>query len=280
MEILTDPLAARLFAQNYHRGAKSLALIPTVGPLHEGHRALILQAKELADGVIVANCLNKLQQGIAEVWDISEASAKKDISLCEEAGVDLLFRPESAELYVSGFSTYVFEDRLSKGLLGPSRPNWFRGFITLFFIYYHLLGPQWVVLGQRDFQVAAVLRKAMTDLYCLADLKIVPTQRTEEGLAFSSAITKLSFAQRLEAHRIYEALSIGKKLVHAGVRSPDRVVAELTHLLSQSRRIRIIYAAAIDEYSLAPLKILEPGKGLLAIAVWLDDFRLLDNIFL
>lgn len=280
MQLLTDPAAVRAFATHVHSQGKTLALVPALGPLHAGQHALMLRAKELADVVIVGHCLNKLQLGLGDTPLISVESTAADEALCEAAGVDVLFRPSSEAFYPADFSTYLFEDRLSKGLLGPSRPNWFRGFITLFSIYNNLLSPDWVVVGQRDFQTVAVLKKAIRDLYFPVQLAVCSTVRSAEGLAVCAKNSSLFPSQRQDAERIYHALQAGKRLVDTGIRSPDRVVAEMTHLLSQSRRIRIIYAAAIDNETLEPLKVLEPGHGLLAVAVWLDEVRLLDNILL
>jgi pantoate--beta-alanine ligase len=118
----------------------------------------------------------------------------------------------------------------------------------------------------------------VTDLWLPVEVLVVPTVREEDGMAMSSRNRYLTEDQRGEARKINQALKEGKRLVDEGIRSVDRVLAEVTHILSQSRRLRVIYVAMVDRASMAPVREIEPGKSLLAVAVWLGDVRLIDNI--
>ena len=145
-------------------------------------------------------------------------------------------------------------------------------------ILFNITRPDVAVFGRKDAQQAATIAKMVADLWLPVQVVVLPTVREPDGLAMSSRNRYLSDDQRMEARKIYQALREGKRLVDEGIRSVDRVLAEVTHHLSQSRRLRVIYVALVDRETMAPVRDIEPGKGLVAVAVWLNDVRLIDNI--
>jgi pantoate--beta-alanine ligase len=259
---------------------KRIALVPTMGCLHEGHCSLIRMAKAKAEFVVVSIFVNPTQFGPNEDFDRYPRQLEDDLLQCESLGVDAVFNPSVEELYPKGYSTYVTEEVVSAGLCGISRPAHFRGVTTVCLKLFNIVQPHLALFGQKDAQQAAVLKKMVRDLNLQLEMEIAPTLRDADGLAMSSRNKHLSASQRLDALSINRALGIGKKMVEEGVRNVDRVVAEITHHLAQHRRVRVIYVQIVDRDSMEPAREIVPGRHLVAIAVWVDEVRLIDNILL
>ncbi len=261
-------------------GGRLIALVPTQGALHEGHASLIAAARQQADAVVVSIFVNPAQFGPNEDHTRYPREPEGDAALCERAGADVLFTPSIAEIYPKGFSTFVAEEALSRGLCGVSRPAHFRGVTTILAKLCNLVRPDLLVFGQKNAQGAAVARKMIEDLNFSVQVLVRPTVRERDGLPCGSRNGQLTTAQREDATVIHKALTIGKGLVDGGVRNVDRVVAEATHTLGERRRIRVIYVAIVDRDTMEPERQINPGRSLLAIAVWIDEVRLIDNIIL
>ncbi len=257
-----------------------IGLVPTMGCLHEGHLSLIDIAREKADKVIVSIFVNPAQFGANEDFDRYPRVLAEDLELCREKGVDIVFNPESAEIYPEGYSTYVEEEQVSAGLCGVSRPNHFRGVATVCLKLFNITRPDFAVFGQKDAQQCAVVRKMASDLNLPIEILVGPTLRDADGLATSSRNRYLTPTQRSDALTIPKALGEGKKLVEQGVRNVDRVVAEVIHHLSQCRRIRVLYVQVVDNETMEPAREIEPGRHSIVLAAWVDQTRLIDNIAL
>ncbi len=259
-----------------------IALVPTMGCLHEGHLSLIDIAKEKADKVVVSIFVNPAQFEPNEDFDQYPRMLETDLEKCRERGVDIVFNPGTDEIYPEGYSTYVDEERVSSGLCGITRPRHFRGVTTICLKLFNIVRPDMAVFGQKDAQQCAVIRKMVMDLNVPTEIVVGETQRGEDGLAISSRNRYLTSTQHEEALLISEALMIGKRMVQEdGVRSVDRVVAEITHKLMSSRRIRVIYVQIVNRMMMEPAgRNIVPGKDIICIAAWIDQVRLIDNILL
>jgi pantoate--beta-alanine ligase len=278
MQTITTIPEMQSLAIGLRTQGKLIGLVPTMGALHEGHLRLIDVAKEKADVVIVSIFVNPAQFGPNEDFQKYPRTFEADAAACEARGADIVFAPKGADIYPPGFSTYVSEERLSKGLCGISRPGHFRGVCTVVGLLFNITRPDFAVFGQKDAQQAAVIKKMVADLWLPVEVNVAPTVREADGLAMSSRNRYLTEEQRQEATRIYRALREGKRLVDEGIRSPDRVLAEVTHVLSQGRRVRVIYVALVDRDSFAPTREVVPGKCTILVAVWIDGIRLIDNL--
>ncbi|MEX2381620.1 MAG: pantoate--beta-alanine ligase [Opitutales bacterium] len=257
-----------------------VGLVPTMGSLHQGHLSLIEAAKKQADKVVVSIFVNPTQFSPNEDFNHYPRDLNRDVALCEEAGVDYVFAPSEEEMYPKGYSTFISEEDLSSGLCGMSRPNHFRGVLTIVAKLFNAVLPDLAVFGQKDSQQAAVIRKMVSDLHFCVDIVVVPTIREEDGLAMSSRNGYLSTQQRKDAAIIYQSLEKGKALVDNGTTNADRVVAEVTHGLLEKRRIRVIYVKLVNRRTLQPVREIEPGNCMIAVAAWVDEVRLIDNILL
>ncbi len=259
---------------------KLIGFVPTMGALHDGHLSLVDAAKQQADFVIVSIFVNPTQFGPNEDFDRYPRTQDQDLELCRQHGVDAVFMPAREDIYPDGYSTYIGEEKLSRNLCGASRPGHFRGVTTVLAILFNIVRPDLAVFGQKDAQQVAIVRKMTADLRIPVEIMTIPTLREPDGLAISSRNRYLEPVQREDAAAIYRALQAGKKLVEGGVRTVDRIVAEVSYQLTHSRRIRVIYVAVVDPDTMENQREIIPGKSLLAVAAWMDQVRLIDNITL
>ena len=270
----------RALAAQWKQAGKTVAFVPTSGALHPGHAELIALADSKADIVVVSCFANPLAFGPSENFSAFPRSPADDLKLCEELQVDAVFMPPTEELFPRGHSSYVIEEAVSKPLCGVSRPTHFRGVTTGMAKLLNIVRPDLLVLGQRDAQQVAVIRKMIADLCFGVEVVVAPTRREIDGLAIAVRNRDLTARQREEALSISASLQQAREMVAQGVRSPDRVIAEVTHRLGEKRTIRVIYVAIVDPNTMEPMRDVVPGRTLLTIAVWSDEVRLIDNILL
>lgn len=254
-----------------------IALVPTMGCLHEGHLSLIRLAREKADRVIVSIFVNPEQFGPNEDFEDYPRTWEEDLEACRACGVDFIFHPSADVMYPEGFSTFVEEKQVSRGLCGISRPIHFKGVSTVCLKLFNLVRPDFSYFGQKDAQQCAVIKKMVRDLNIPTEILVGATVREADGLAMSSRNRYLSKSQREEALAINTSLSKAKAMVESGVVNVDRVIAEITHLLALKRRIRVIYVQVVDKETMEVVKTIQPGQARVCVAVWIDDIRLIDN---
>ncbi|HET7536831.1 MAG TPA: pantoate--beta-alanine ligase [Candidatus Didemnitutus sp.] len=280
MEKIETVQAMRAAATVWRTEKKRIALIPTLGALHPGHASLIRVAREQADVVIVSAFVNPLQFGPSEDFAKYPRLPEADAAFCTREGVDVLFTPTADEMFPKGFSSQVIEDKVSKPLCGVARPVLFRGVLTCWSKLLNIVQPTLLVMGEKDIQQVAVVRKAAQDLFWPVEILTVPTVRDADGFAISARNSYLTPSQRDEALAVYRALCQAKEMVDSGVKSADRIVAEATHIIGQKRRLRVIYIAVVNRDTMDAIREVVSGQCLLAISFWVDEVRLTDNILL
>lgn len=267
----------RSVAERLRAEGKSIAVVATQGALHLGQEGLIRAAAGRADIVVVSVFVNALQFPANEITANYPRSFESDLKLCERCGAHVVFSPKAEEIYPKGYSTYVSEEVTSRMLCGPSRPSHFRGVTTFMAKLFNVVRPHFAYFGQKAVQRAAIVRKMIDDLQFDVEVVVVPTVREPDGLAAGVRNREFTSAQRHDALSIHAALRRAKEMVDAGMRNPDRLIAEATHILSQHRRVRVIYVSIVDTQTMEPLREVIPGKCMLAIAAWVDEIRLIDN---
>jgi pantoate--beta-alanine ligase len=270
----------RSVAAQLKSSGKTIALVPTMGALHAGQEALIRAAVKKAGVVIVSLFVNPLQFGPNETMANYPRSMAEDLQLCEACGAHIVFTPSVTEIYPKGYSTYISEEQIAKTLCGLSRPAHFRGVTTMMANFFNLIHPDFAFYGQKTAQRAAIVRKVAADLHFGVEIIVVPTVREADGLAAGVSNRSFTASQRSEALAFSKALRKVKEMTDTGVRNPDRLIAEATHILSQHRRVRIIYISIVDTVNLEPVREATAGNTMLAIAAWIDEVRLIDNILL
>lgn len=272
--------AMQQLARETRAAGKTLGFVPTMGALHQGHVDLIKLAAGKADVVVVSIFVNPTQFGPNEDFERYPRALEADLAKCEEAGAQHVFLPTKDTLYPAGYSTYIEEESVAAPLEGESRPVFFRGVTTVVAKLFNIVQPDIAVFGQKDAQQLAVVRKMVTDLHIPVEIVAGPTTRDTDGLALSSRNAYLTNSQREGARAIPRTLEKIKAMVDGGERRAERLVAETTHLLADERRIRVIYVAIVDPATMKKQTEVEPGNSLLAVAVWMDQTRLIDNTLL
>lgn len=280
MQIIESVNEMQAAAVRWRTQGKLIALVSTAGALHEGHLRLIERAKDQSDIVVLSIFVNPREFGPNEDYARFPRDREGDVDRAREAGVDCLFMPGQEEVYPKGFSCFVSEESVSMVMCGISRPHYFRGVCTYHAKLFNLVRPDVIVTGQRDAQKTTVLRKLVEELNFPVEVLQEPTVRDSDGLPFNARNSYLNEFQRRDAVRIHEALLEGRKLIDGGIRSVDRVLAEVTHHITQNRRLRVIYVVAVDVETMEPMREVIAGKTLVATAVWCDEVRLIDNILL
>jgi pantoate--beta-alanine ligase len=278
MQKIATITAMREAAAALRAAGKRIAFVPTMGALHAGHASLIRLAREGGAAVVVSAFVNPLQFGPSEDYAKYPRTPEADAKFAEKEGVEILFTPTAEEMFPRGFSSHVQEDAVSKPLCGVSRPALFRGTLTCWLKLCNIVRPDAIVLGERDAQQLAVFRKVAADLLLPVEIMAAPTVRDADGLAVSARNSYLTPSQRDEALAVVAALRKAREMVEAGVKSTDRLVAEATHIIAAKRRLRVIYIAVVDRRTMEPLREVVAGQCLMAVAYWVDEVRLTDNM--
>ena len=275
LKVFTDPQKLQKWCAARRQAGAKMALVPTMGYLHEGHLSLIAAAKKKgADEIVVSVFVNPVQFGPNEDYEKYPRDEKADLAKCRAAGATAVFFPTPANMYLDGHSTY--EETLAAGLCGARRPGHFRGVCTVVAKLFNLVHPHLAVFGQKDFQQAAVIKRMVRDLNF--DLKIVvaPIVREPSGLARSSRNTYLSDDEHARAVALSQALRQAKADVAAKGTMPWRACRAKIVKMLEKADLAVDYVEAVDAETLVPVKALAKGAAVL-LAVWGGKTRLIDN---
>ena len=261
------------------RGEATIGLVPTMGALHAGHRALLDTARAECDVVVASVFLNPAQFSDPADLAAYPADPASDERLAEAAGVDHLFAPPPAEFYPPGFATWVEPEGAALGLEGEARPGHFRGVATACLKLFTIVRPDVAYFGRKDAQQAVVIKRMVRDLDLPVEIEILPTVREDNGLALSSRNTYLSGEERERAAALNRALRAAEAAAADGESSvPALVEAALAELRSSG--IEPEYVEARDAEDLSPLAELNGRPVVLAVAARVGRARLIDNVLI
>ena len=259
------------------RLAGRVAVVPTMGALHEGHRTLIRAARSAAEAVIVTIFVNPLQFGAGEDLDRYPRDLEADLALCAAEGVDVVFAPSAEEMYPDGEpAVRVVAGPLGERFEGSSRPGHFDGVLTVVLKLLHLTQPQIAVFGEKDAQQLALVRRMVADLVLPVQVLAVPTVREDGGLALSSRNRYLDDEQRASALVLRRALLAGAE---AGTSGAQAVLAAARDVLSAEHGVRLDYLRLVTP-SFDDVPVAQHGPALLLVAAFVGSTRLIDNIAL
>jgi pantoate--beta-alanine ligase len=258
---------------------RSVGLVPTMGALHEGHRALVERARAQTGFVVVSIFVNPTQFGPHEDFAHYPRTLEPDRELCRAAGADVIFAPQATAIYPRGdAATFVEVPGLSAILEGASRPGHFRGVATIVLKLCTIVAPDTAYFGEKDFQQLLVIRRLVEDLNVPVEVRAVATVRAEDGLALSSRNRYLDPAQRLAATVLWRALCQARALVEGGQRDAGRVRQVLRETVESQAGVTLDYAEVADAETLHPLERLTAGRRAVALlAVRVGPARLIDN---
>jgi pantoate--beta-alanine ligase len=278
MEVIRSATEMQARAMALKKEGKSIGFVPTMGSLHAGHLSLVDLIKEQCDVLLLSIYVNPTQFGVGEDFEKYPRDLDKDLEMCESRGVNLVFAPESTEIYQADASTFVIEELVGKGLCGNARPNHFRGVATVCAKLFNLCQPDKVALGQKDAQQVVVLKRMIRDLHFPIEVVVGPILREPDGLAMSSRNAYLEPKQREDALLIFKSLEAARKVVEEkGSNNVDRVKAEAMNVLTSGRFLRVNYVEVVNRETMRPETEVVAGRSLLAVAVWVDQVRLIDN---
>ena len=248
-----------------------------MGYFHEGHLSLMRQAKKECDICVVSIYVNPKQFGPGEDLSRYPRDIKHDATMIEKENVDILFIPSDNDVYPNCYLTYIDVERISETLCGKYRPGHFQGVATVVAKLLNMVQPDLMYLGQKDAQQVKVLSKMVTDLNFPVRIRVVPTAREKDGLAMSSRNIHLSVQERVQAPVLYKALKVAATRIKAGERSASKITGIIHKIIAQHSSGKIQYVACVDADTLEPLKRLK-GKVLIALAVFFNRTRLIDNV--
>ncbi len=278
MEIVRTVPELQQQAHDWRCEGKRIALVPTMGCLHEGHLSLIRRAREEADVVIVSIFVNPTQFGPDEDLDAYPETWEEDCSACEEEGVDTIFFPDPATMYAEDASTWVTEECLARPLCGARRPDHFRGVTTVVAKLFLAALPDIAVFGQKDAQQALVIKRMVRDLNFPIAVIVAPIVREPDGLAMSSRNRYLSKDERSRALAINRGVAKAVDAFAEGVRNATSLIDIVAdEILATDGEID--YVEIRDAETLEPVETIV-SESLLAVAATYGPARLLDNAIL
>ncbi|OLT26082.1 pantoate--beta-alanine ligase [Nocardiopsis sp. CNR-923] len=259
--------------------AGRVALVPTMGALHEGHRSLMRLARAHADTVVVSVFVNPLQFGPHEDFGRYPRTLGTDARVCAQEGVDVVFAPSVDTMYPSEQMVTVQAGPMGERLEGASRPGFFTGVLTVVSKLLHLVGPDVAVFGRKDAQQLAVVRRMVTDLNLPVEIVGAPTLRDPDGLATSSRNVYLDEGERASALALSRALNAGRAAAGHG---PDAVRAAARAVLAEAAEaappVEPDYLALVDPATFADVPAGYAGEAVLAVAARVGATRLIDNV--
>ena len=267
-------------ADRARANGKKLGLVPTMGALHDGHLALIREAKKQADHVTVSIFVNPTQFGPNEDFEEYPRTLEADTeALTSLGGVDAVFAPSSEEMYPFGVPPYttVHVRDLDKHLCGAFREGHFEGVMTVVTKLFLACRPDLAVFGQKDAQQLAILRRMTREMGFGIEIVGYPIVREADGVAMSSRNRYLSKEERNQATVLYKALNEVSSLVESGERDASALVDAMQETVATAPLARLQYAELVDAETLQPVTTLKPGRYLAALAVFFGETRLIDN---
>ncbi len=280
MDLLTTPAALRSQCRQWRKHGETIALVPTMGFLHDGHMSLIDNARQRADRLVVSVFVNPTQFGPNEDLDRYPRDLPRDMRLAEAHGADAVFAPEPGAMYQPDHATWVEVPEMAKLLCGASRPGHFRGVCTVVLKLLNLVQPDLAVFGQKDWQQLAILKRMARDLDLDAELVGMPIFREADGLAMSSRNVYLTPEERAKVPAIRQGLLLVQERLAAGERDAAALALLFEkHLAEKLPEARTDYASFVHPESISPVARINAAT-LFAVAVFIGKVRLIDNILL
>lgn len=278
MEIIAAIRDMQSKAKQLRREGRTIAVVPTMGFLHEGHLSLIEVARTLADVVVTTLFVNPAQFGPGEDFERYPRDQERDERLAEGAGTDILFVPSAQEMYPKGYKTLVSTEEISVVFEGKFRPTHFRGVTTVVAKLFNIVKPHHAVFGQKDAQQVAVIRQMVGDLNMDVQIVVSPILREPDGLAMSSRNVYLNAEERKNAVALYRALLAAREAARRGERDANALRERMLAVLNQAKPTAIDYVAFVDKETFAEVLRLENPETLAILAVRFGKTRLIDNM--
>jgi pantoate--beta-alanine ligase len=262
------------------QGGSTVAIVPTMGALHQGHISLIERALEEADKVVVSIFVNPIQFDDANDLDNYPQTLDGDLIACSEAGVDAVFVPSREEMYPDGFATFTeVVGPMANTLCGATRPGHFRGVTTVILKLFNMVQPQVAVFGEKDLQQALIIQRMISDLHIPVQMVVGPTLREADGLPLSSRNARLSPEARAKASAVPKAIDKANRLFAEGDSESMHLLEVIYNDLLVHPGVDVDYAQVVQLKNFEEVSKASRGD-LLALAVVIDGVRLIDHVLL
>jgi pantoate--beta-alanine ligase len=266
------------YSNECRTAGKTIGFVPTMGYLHNGHISLLHASKNECDISVVSIFVNPTQFSINEDLTKYPRAFERDYSLLEKEGCDILFYPDSSEIYPKNFQTYVQVENITKILEGEFRPTHFKGVTTVVNLLFNIVGPHKAYFGQKDAQQCAVISRMVLDLRMNLEVVICPIVREKDGLAMSSRNVYLTETERRDALVLYRSLISANDMIKEGERNVANILIEMKNILNSVHSSSLDYVAIVDINGFEKVEILSEGlKYIILIACKIGKTRLIDN---
>jgi len=276
MQIIERTTQMQEICRQIRASGKTIAFVPTMGFLHDGHLELLRQGRRLADVLILSIFVNPTQFGPAEDFAQYPRDMEGDLKKAESAGTDYVFSPPVGEMYPYGFQTKIIVERVPEHLCGLSRPGHFEGVATVVAKFFNITMPRMALFGEKDFQQLSVIRRMATDLNMDIEIVGVPTVREPDGLAMSSRNKYLSPEERKSALCLKKSIDFALEMIKNGERDAEKIKDAVQKMIQSYPFTDIDYIAICDPLTLDDIGVINE-KALLALAVRVGRTRLIDN---
>ena len=281
MQIINDPAQMQKTAESLRLKHQLIAVVMTMGALHEGHLSLIRIAKQKAGTVILTIFVNPRQFGPEEDFRRYPRPFEKDAAMAKAAGVDYLFAPDVELMYPEEFQTHINTGDVASRFEGNKRPDHFNGMATIVLKLMMISKAHIALFGEKDAQQLAVIKRMVRDFNI--DIKVIeaPIVREEDGLATSSRNIYLSSQERQQATVLYRSILRAEELAAQGITETEKILVEITSILNSAPDAKTDYVSIVDPETFAEVdKMNANGRYRLLLAVWIGSTRLIDNSIL
>jgi pantoate--beta-alanine ligase len=257
----------------------SVGFVPTMGYLHDGHLALVKQARVENSVVVASIFVNPTQFGPTEDFKAYPRDTERDLAMLRKERTDIVFMPTAEEMYPEEFNSWVEVEKVTDRLEGSCRPGHFKGVTTVVAKLFNIVEPTRAYFGQKDAQQALVIKKMVADLNMNLEVIVAPTVRESDGLAMSSRNVYLNPQERQAATVLFKALTLAQNLRGKGERNAETIRQEMTSLISKEPLSKIEYVSIADAETLEELTEIDKS-AIASLAVRIGKTRLIDNILL
>jgi pantoate--beta-alanine ligase len=277
MQIITSIKEMREITREARADGRTIAFVPTMGFLHEGHASLLREGRKRADLLVLSIFVNPTQFGAGEDFESYPRSLDRDAGIADKAGVDVIFVPDAREIYPQGYQTYVNVETLTQPLCGAARPGHFRGVTTVVVKLFNIVAPDIALFGEKDFQQLAVIRRMVADLNMDVEIVGMPIVREADGLAMSSRNSYLSPEERKSALCLSRCLAAVSDQYGKGVKRVEMLRKTAMDVLDSEPSAAVEYADFRHKDTLEEVDN-ACDDTLLALAVRIGKTRLIDNM--
>ena len=276
METIETIAAMQETSEGWRRGGDIIALVPTMGFLHEGHVELLRVGRGKGDKLIMSLFVNPTQFGPQEDYGSYPRDTEGDLEKARSVGVDAVFIPTAKDMYPNGYQTTVKVEEITQYLCGESRPGHFTGVTTVVAKLFNITRPHVAIFGEKDYQQLVVVRRMVTDLNMAIEIVGVPTVREHDGLAMSSRNSYLTPEERESALSLKKGMDMASAMVEKGEKESAKIIAAVRELILSHPFTEIDYVTICNRENLIDIETVEE-PALLALAVKVGRARLIDN---